>query len=133
MHVSFKPSSLLHASRLNGALRSSHRRALVFYYPRFLSLARHSPAHPMIQSKVCSLTRHTSAPIGLYCIPLFSLPSHSFLSSSYKFFITYLSMAQSRSFATVGPSSWNGLSQSIRANLFSVYSDQLRKCPRTSL
>ena len=43
------------------------------------------------------------------------------------------SMTQSRSFAIVGPNSWNQLLQSLRTDLFSISFDQFRKRLKTSL
>src|ERR1043165_9795408 len=72
-----------------------------------------------------------------YCTPVSSLHSHSSLRSSARGYLVVLwvsiSTAQSRSFAIVGPNSWNRLPQSLRTDLFSISFDQFRQHLKTSL
>jgi hypothetical protein len=100
------------------------------------------PIRQRIQFKVCSLMRNClagSAPHYLrsYCTPVSSLPSRSSLRSSARGHLVVprvrTSMAQSRSFAIVGPTSWNRLPQFLRADLLSISFDQFRKHLKTSL
>src|SRR5688572_7832744 len=101
------------------------------------------PIRQRIQFKVCSLMRSClarSAPhyLRAFCTPVSSLPSRSSLRSSargYNLVVPRVrtSTAQSRSFAIVGPNSWNQLPQSLRTDLFSISFDQFRKRLKTSL
>ena len=72
-----------------------------------------------------------------YCTPVSSLPSRSSLRSPAHGHLVVprvcTSTAQSRSFAIVGPSSWNWLPQSLRSDLLSLSFDQFRKRLKTSL
>src|SRR5688572_25260996 len=95
-----------------------------------------------IQFKVCSLMRSClagSAPhyLRAFCTPVSSLHSRSSLRSSTRGYLVVprvrTSTAQSRSFAIVGPNSWNQLPQSLRTDLFSISFDQFRKRLKTSL
>jgi hypothetical protein len=80
-----------------------------------------------------------SAPhyLRAYCTPVSSLHSRSSLRSSARGYLVVprvrTSTAQSRSFAIVGPNSWNRLPQSFRTDLFSISFDQFRKRLKTSL
>ena len=100
------------------------------------------PIRQRILFKVCSLMRSClvgSAPhyLRAYCTPVSSLPSRSSLRSSTRGHLVVprvcTSTAQSRSFAVVGPSSWNWLPQSLRSDLLSLSFDQFRKRLKTSL
>ena len=100
------------------------------------------PIRQRIQFKVCSLMRNClagSAPHyhRSYCTPVSSLPSRSSLRSSARGHLVVpqvrTSMAQSRSFAIVGPTSWNRLPQPLRADFSSISFDQFRKRLKTSL
>jgi len=66
-----------------------------------------------------------------YCTPVSSLHCRSFLRSSARGYLVVprvrTSTAQSRSFAIVGPNSWNRLPQSLRTDLFSISFDQFRQ------
>ena len=85
------------------------------------------PIRQRIQFKVCSIMRNClagSAPHYLrsYCTLVSSLPSRSTFRSSTRGYLVVprvrTSTVQSRSFAIVGPTSWNRLPQSLRADLF---------------
>src|SRR5688572_10373203 len=80
------------------------------------------PIRQRIQFKVCSLMRSClagSAPhyLRAFCTPVSSLHSRSSLRSSARGYLVVprvrTSTAQSRSFAIVGPNSWNQLPQSL--------------------
>ena len=95
-----------------------------------------------IQLKICPLMRNCLAGSAVhylryYCTPVSSLPSRSCLWSSARGHLDVprvrASTAQSMSFAIVGPNSLNQLPQSLRAVLFSISFDDLRKRLKTSL
>src|SRR6218665_3655269 len=99
------------------------------------------PIRQCIQLKICSLVRNCltgSAPhyLNTCCIPVPSLPGPSSLRSSARGHLvvprTRTSVAQSKSLAIVGSSSWNKLPLSLR-DRFPISSDQFHKHLKTSL
>src|SRR6218665_1742098 len=78
----------------------------------------------------------SSIPQSSHCIKVSSIHSRSTLRSSARGHLVVprsrTSIAQSRSFAIVGPSNWNKLLQSLR-DLFPISSYQFRKHLKTSL
>jgi len=100
------------------------------------------PISQRIQFKVCALIRNCltgSAPSYLrtLCTSVSTLPNRSSLRSSARGHLVVpwvrTSAAQSRSFAIVGPASWNLLPQSLRTELLSLTFDQFRKRLKTFL
>src|SRR6218665_1945143 len=112
LHAKAKVQSVLNnAVRLIGGIpKFSHLSSFIRNYPHWL------PIRQRIQFKICSLVRNcltvsASQYLNAYCIPVSSIPSRSALwSSAWGHLVVprkRTSMAQSRSFAIVGPSNWN--------------------------
>jgi hypothetical protein len=100
------------------------------------------PIHQRIQFKILALMRNCltgSAPSYLktFCTPVSSLPGRISLRSSAHGLLVVprvrTATAQSRSFAVVGPSSWNRLPQALRLDLLSLSPAQFRKRLKTFL
>ena len=94
------------------------------------------PIQQRIQFKILTLMRNClvgSAPSYLrdFCISVSSVPGRGTLRSAAHGLLTvprmHTATAQSRSFAYVGPTSWNRLSRELRLELLSLSLPQFRK------